>query len=51
MSEQPFEHGARLSHDSAAKPVVRELAERLKGDGLQVWLDDWVIHRGDSAGH
>ncbi len=51
MSEQPFEHGARLNHDSADKPVVPDLAERLKGDGLRVWLDEWVIQPGASAGH
>ncbi|MFM7754812.1 MAG: toll/interleukin-1 receptor domain-containing protein [Cyanobium sp.] len=27
-----------LSHSSADKPVVRELAERLRAAGLQVWL-------------
>ncbi len=27
---------------------MRELAERLKGDGLRVWLDEWMIQPGDS---
>jgi hypothetical protein len=43
-----FEYDVFLSHASADKPAVRELAERLKGDGLRVWLDEWVIQPGDS---
>lgn len=49
MPPQPqFEYDAFLSHASADKTVVRELAERLKGIGLRVWLDEWVIRPGDS---
>lgn len=33
---------------SKDKPGVRELAERLKRDGLRVWLDEWVIQPGES---
>ncbi len=29
------------------KPIVRELAERLRKDGLKVWLDEWVLKPGD----
>jgi hypothetical protein len=36
-----------LSHNSNDKPRVRRLAERLKGAGLRVWLDEWVIQPGD----
>jgi hypothetical protein len=36
-----------LSHSSKDKPVVRALAERLKADGLRVWLDEWEIQPGD----
>ena len=43
-----FEYDVFLSHSSKDKPAVRELAERLKGDGLRVWLDEWVIQPGDS---
>ncbi len=43
-----FDYDVFLSHASADKPAVRELAERLKGDGLRVWLDEWVIQPGDS---
>lgn len=42
-----FEYDVFLSHASADKPAVRELAERLEGDGLRVWLDEWVIQPGD----
>ncbi len=48
--QQEFEYDVFLSHSSHDKPVVRELAERLKGDGLRVWLDDWVIQPGDMIG-
>ena len=43
-----FEYDVFLSHASANKQAVRELAKRLKGDGLRVWLDEWVIQPGDS---
>jgi GTPase SAR1 family protein len=36
-----------LSHNSKDKPVVRRLAERLKGAGLRVWFDEWAIKPGD----
>jgi hypothetical protein len=47
MPEQQFEYDVFLSHSSADKAAVRELAQRLKGDGLRVWLDEWVIQPGD----
>ncbi|HWA24586.1 MAG TPA: TIR domain-containing protein [Lacunisphaera sp.] len=37
-----------LSHSSRDKPVVRELAEWLRRDGLRVWFDEWEIKPGDS---
>ena len=37
-----------LSHSSKDKAVVRDVAERLRKDGLRVWLDDWVLRPGDS---
>jgi TIR domain len=43
-----FAYDVFLSHTSKDKPAVRELAERLKQDGLRVWLDEWVIQPGDS---
>jgi hypothetical protein len=47
MADQYFDYDVFLSHASADKAAVRELAERLKGDGLRVWLDEWVIQPGD----
>jgi len=43
----PFRYDVFLSHSGADKPVVRELAERLRAAGLRVWLDDWIIRPGD----
>jgi TIR domain/WD domain, G-beta repeat len=43
-----FTYDVFLSHNTKDKPAVRELAERLKQDGLRVWLDEWVIQPGDS---
>jgi len=37
-----------LSYSAKDKKVVRELAERLKADGLRVWFDAWEIKPGDS---
>jgi hypothetical protein len=44
-----FAYDVFLSHASADKPAVRELAQRLKADGLRVWFDEWVIEHGDSV--
>ena len=44
---QPFLYDVFLSHSSADKPVVRELAARLRDAGLRVWLDEWIIQPGD----
>jgi len=35
-----------LSHNSEDKPVVRELALKLKERGLRVWLDEWELIPG-----
>ncbi len=45
---ESFTHDVFLSHSSADKAVVRELAERLRGDGVRVWFDEWEIKLGDS---
>lgn len=42
-----FKHDVFLSHNHADKPRVQRLAERLKAEGLRVWLDEWVIKPGD----
>lgn len=36
-----------LSHSSEDKAIVRELAKRLREDGLSVWFDEWEIKPGD----
>ncbi len=48
--ETDFEYDVFLSHSSKDKPAVRELAERLKADGLRVWFDEWIIQPGDLIG-
>jgi small GTP-binding protein len=42
-----YRYDVFLSHSSADKPVVRELAERLRAAGLRVWFDEWIIQPGD----
>ena len=37
-----------LCHNSKDKQFVREFAERLKSDGLRVWLDEAELNIGDS---
>ncbi len=36
-----------LSHSSKDKALARSLAERLRQDGLRVWLDEWTIQIDD----
>ncbi len=45
-----FDHDVFFSYSSTDKLVVHSLAERLKEDGLRVWLDDWIIQPGDMIG-
>jgi small GTP-binding protein len=45
MSEFAFD--VFLSHSSKDKPVVREIAKRLRSDGLRVWFDEWILKPGD----
>ncbi|MFM7753617.1 MAG: toll/interleukin-1 receptor domain-containing protein [Cyanobium sp.] len=42
-----YRYDVFLSHSSADKPVVRELAEGLRAAGLRVWFDEWIIKPGD----
>jgi WD40 repeat protein len=37
-----------LSHSSADKPAVEEIARRLKHDGIEPWLDKWNLVPGDA---
>ena len=45
---ETFSHDVFLSHSSKDKAVVRDIAERLKKDGVKVWFDEWVLKPGDS---
>src|SRR5689334_16135597 len=45
---QEFKYDVFLSHSSRDKAAVRDIAERLRKDGLRVWFDEWEIHPGDS---
>lgn len=47
MSES-FEYDVFLSHSTADKDTVRDIAQQLKADGLNVWFDEWKIQPGDS---
>src|SRR5687767_13747923 len=47
MSEE-FKYDVFLSHSAKDKSTVRPLAERLRKDGLTVWLDEWVLKPGDN---
>ncbi|MEM7010366.1 MAG: TIR domain-containing protein, partial [Verrucomicrobiota bacterium] len=40
-----------LSHSSKDKAIVRDIAERLRADGLRVWFDEWEIGVGETIGH
>ncbi len=48
MVETDFKYDVFLSHSSQNKDVVQDLANRLKSDGVRVWLDEWEIRPGDS---
>ena len=48
MNDANFKWDAFLSHAEADKDVVRDIANRLKSDGVQVWFDEWEIRPGDS---
>jgi hypothetical protein len=36
-----------LSHSSADKPAVEDLARRLAEEGIEAWLDKWHLIPGD----
>ncbi|MFY9824792.1 MAG: toll/interleukin-1 receptor domain-containing protein [Thermoanaerobaculia bacterium] len=40
-----FKYDVFLSHSAKDKAVVLAVAERLRVDGLRVWLDDWELDR------
>ena len=45
---EDFDFDVFLSYSSRDKDVVREIANRLKSDGVRVWFDEWEIRPGDS---
>src|SRR6185436_10262483 len=45
-----FKYDVFLSHSSKDKPIVRELANYLKDQGVRVWLDESEIQPGDLIG-
>jgi hypothetical protein len=47
MPEQ-FHYDVVLSYSAQDKAVVRAVAERLRADGVRVWLDEDQIKPGDS---
>jgi hypothetical protein len=47
-NEHYFTYDVFLSHSAKDKAVVRDVAERLRKDGVKVWFDEWVLRPGDS---
>ena len=45
---ESFRYDVFLAYAEPDEAKVRELAERLQGDGLRVWFDEWAIRPGDS---
>ena len=45
-SSGPYEYDVFLCHNSADKPRVLEIGERLKKSGLRPWLDEWSLRPG-----
>src|SRR6516225_4634409 len=43
----PMSFHVFLSHSSADKPAVEELARRLAKEGIEAWLDKWHLIPGD----
>ena len=47
MSESALHQDVFLSHNSADKPAVEVLAQRLLVAGIRPWLDSWNLIPGD----
>lgn len=47
MEARTFVYDVFLSYSSKDKATVHPLAERLRDDGLHVWLDEWEIRPND----
>lgn len=48
MNER-FTFDVFLSYSSKDRDVVRDVANRLRKDGLNVWFDEWTLKPGDSV--
>jgi GTPase SAR1 family protein len=48
MTPEQFDFDLFLSYGAQDWLVVKELATRLRGDGLRVWFDEWVLRPGDN---
>jgi small GTP-binding protein len=46
MVEQ-FSFDVFISYSASDRSVVREIAERLRADGLSVWFDEWALKPGE----
>ncbi len=46
-SPETFPYDVFLSDSAKDKAVVRDVAERLRKDGVKVWFDEWVLKPGD----
>jgi hypothetical protein len=44
MSDTEFKYDVFLSHSSRDKDAVRDIANRLKSDGVRVWFAPWEIN-------
>lgn len=45
-----FDYDVFLSYSTQDAEAVHALAERLRADGVRVWLDRWAIEPGDLVG-
>ena len=44
----PVRYKVFLSHATPDKPAVKEIARRLKAEGIEPWLDEWNLIPGDA---
>ncbi|WP_298242196.1 TIR domain-containing protein [uncultured Bradyrhizobium sp.] len=44
-----FKFDAFISHSVHDKPRARQIAERLRAEGMHVWFDEWIIRPGDDV--
>ncbi len=44
---QAFDYDVFLSHSSSDKTRVLAIAEKLRDEGLKVWIDEWSVQVGD----